>query len=182
MRKWTLWFHKMRGISWPAENRSASQERLCSMSRRRQQQLAKCQQMFIYTFFLDFPFRCVGKYKMIKITLKHSLNYYPDNRVSLLNVFLLWQHVSTVQAVIIRSTQKACYKGTTTWVLNGFPLRSQLHYMTCMTARPPEHAQHMTARPPEHAQHSTSNTRLTSDKNKIHPAHNIRISTGYNTI
>jgi hypothetical protein len=38
---------------------------------------------------LDFPSRCVGKYNVIKITVKHNLNYYPDNRVSLLNVFLL---------------------------------------------------------------------------------------------
>ena len=39
----------MRGISWPAENRSASQVGLCCMSRRRQQLLVKCQQIFIYT-------------------------------------------------------------------------------------------------------------------------------------
>jgi hypothetical protein len=30
---------------------------------------------------LDFPSRCVGKYKVIKITVKHNLIYYPDNRV-----------------------------------------------------------------------------------------------------
>jgi hypothetical protein len=46
----------------------------------------------------------------------------------------------------------------------------------------PDAVESSTARPPEHAQHSTSNTRLTLDKNKIHPAHNIRITTGYNTI
>jgi hypothetical protein len=32
MRYWTFGFHKMRGISWLAENRLASQERLCSVS------------------------------------------------------------------------------------------------------------------------------------------------------
>jgi hypothetical protein len=39
----------MREISWPAENRSASQEGLCSMSRRKQQLLVKCPQMFTCT-------------------------------------------------------------------------------------------------------------------------------------
>jgi hypothetical protein len=68
-------------------------------------------------------------YKVIKITVKHNLNFYPDNRVSLLNVFLLWQHVSNVQAVIIRSIKKAYYKSTMTQVLNGIPLRSQLYYI-----------------------------------------------------
>jgi hypothetical protein len=64
----------------------------------------------IWAFFENLS----RKYKVIKITVKHNLNNYPDNRVSLLNVFLLWQHVSTVQAVIIRSKQKACYKSTMT--------------------------------------------------------------------
>jgi hypothetical protein len=41
---------------------------------------------YLFAFFLDFPSRCVGKYKVIKITAKRNLNYYPDNRVSLLNV------------------------------------------------------------------------------------------------
>jgi len=31
MRQWTFGFHKMRGISWPTENRLASQEGLCCM-------------------------------------------------------------------------------------------------------------------------------------------------------
>jgi hypothetical protein len=31
MREWTFGFHKMRGISWLAEDRLASQDRLCSM-------------------------------------------------------------------------------------------------------------------------------------------------------
>jgi hypothetical protein len=53
-------------------------------------------------------------YKVIKITVKHNLIYYPDNRVSLLIFSLLRRHVSTVQAVIIRSIQKACYKSTMT--------------------------------------------------------------------
>jgi hypothetical protein len=53
--------------------------------------------------------RLVEEHIVIKITVKHNLSYLPWLQGVVIN-HLFWQHVSAVQAAIIRSTYRACRK------------------------------------------------------------------------
>jgi hypothetical protein len=53
-RYWTFWFHKMRGISWLAENRFASQEELCSIEEISLNNVREFIYVFVSTYLRQF--------------------------------------------------------------------------------------------------------------------------------